>query len=492
MSNESPALSNESPALSNAAHPVLAIALGIVPESFRRGLFELLPPQLPPDWEVRDIGDTTDAVIAAVRAAGPNLDWTTLLVTPHLGGSYPLDWTLAGCLRAVPELRLALFARGGAETTSLVQKLAAHGLTNILLDQPPPSVSDIVRLVTTTSGRDTLTPFLSETPPETVAAPDLLEPNGPPSPAHRPLVVTRHTHSVREVPLRTRVVAVVGGKGSVGKTSLCANLATAAAQSGYTAVALDLDWAKPALALRFQPTSAPLPADPRSLLTTINANHLTDRRLPTDPFTLSAADREDIRHFVSTCLAAATPAGPVLIPGPSRDSDLTAEPPDGLLRVLIELAAAQSAVVFVDTGLPSDPEWAPIVAQADRILLVVAPEYEHVLEAVDVLHRLDHLAIDRRKTGVLVNRRARWGISTEDIMNTHLKFPDRPRLPLWGQIPWDPQAWEHSVSQHRPLALTRPVPWRRLLFATTGLKTAERPSRWPSFGLRRGAAPPAV
>lgn len=470
---------------------VLAVALGIVPEPFRQSMFQLLPPQLS-NWEVRDIGDTTDDVIAAVRAAGPNLDWTTLLVTPHLGGGYPLDWTLAGCLRAFPELRLAIFARQNPETVTLVQKLAAHGFTNILLDHPSPTVVDFVRLVTQTSPRDTLTPFLGETPPVPIAAPDLLEPAGTPSPAHRPIVVTRHTHSVREVPVRTRVVAVVGGKGSVGKTSICANLATAAARIGYTATALDLDWAKPALTLRFQPATVPLSADPRGLLTTINANHLTDRRLPTDRFLLSVADHEDTRHFVDLCFGAPTAAGPVLIPGPSRDNDLAADPPDGLLTALIDAAAAKSTVVFVDTGLPSDPEWVSVVARADRIILVVAPEYEHVLEAVDVLHRLDHLAVDRRKVGVLINRRARWGISTDDIMNTHLKFPERPRLPHWGTVPWDPQAWEHSVSQHRPLALTRPAPWRRLLFATTGLKTAERHSRWPTFGIGREARPPAV
>jgi MinD-like ATPase involved in chromosome partitioning or flagellar assembly len=471
---------------------VLAVALGIVPAPFRRGLLELLPPALPPGWAVREIGDTTDDVVAAVRSQGPNLDWTTLLVTPHLGGGYPLAWTLAGCLRAFPELRLALFARHTAETVALVRQLAGHGLTNVLLDQPPPDVADFVRLVTETRPRDAIRAFLGEHPAEALAAPDLLEAENPAAPARRPIVVTRRTETVRAEPVRTRVVAIVGGKGSVGKTSLCANLATAAARLGHTAAAVDLDWAKPALALRFQAPGAALAADPRALLATLNASHLPDHR-SADRFTLTLADRDDIRHFVDLCAGAPTPAGPVLVPGPSRDNDLPADPPSGLLAAIMDAAAALATVVFVDTGLPSDPEWISVVTRADRLILVAAPEYEHVLEAADVLQRLDHLAVDRRKVGVVMNRRARWGISTEDIMAVHLKLPDRPRLPLWGTIPWDPQTWERSVSQHRPVALARPGPWVHLLFVTTGLKAAARSGRWPSVRIGRGAVrPPAV
>jgi len=475
------------------ARPVLAVALGPVPQAFRDAFFHLIPPALPPTWEVRQVGATTDDLVAAVRQAGPGLDWTTLLVTPLLGGSYPLDATLAGCARAFPALRLAVFGRRDADTTRLVRRLAAHGLTNVLLDDPAPAVADFVRLVTTTWPRETLAPFLADAPPEeAVTAPDLLAPDASPEAPRRVFVVTRETERTRAVPVRTRLVAVIGGKGGVGKTSLAANLATAASRLAHTAVALDADWAKPALALRFQAPDAPLAADPRTLLMSLRSNHLADG-VRGAPFQLLPADLADCRHFLDLCATAPTPAGPILVPGPSRDPTLAAVPPPGLLPALAEEAAKLGAVVFVDTGLPADPDWDDLVLQADRVVLAVTPEYEHVLEATEVLRRLAAIGTDWRKVGLVINRRARWGLPTEDIVGVHCRVPDRPPLALWGVVPWDPARWEASLRQHTPLAARQPGPWTHLVQQVTGLapNTGPARTRW-RLGFGRRPAPTAA
>jgi MinD-like ATPase involved in chromosome partitioning or flagellar assembly len=471
---------------------VLAVALGPVPDAFRTAFFRLIPPALPPDWEVRQVGATTDDLVETIRAAGPGLDWTTLLVTPYLGGSYPLDAILAGCARAYPQLRLAVFGQRNADTARLVRRLAAHRLTNVLLDQPPPAVDDFVRLVTTDWPPDAIRPFLTGAPEEAVTAPDLLAPDTSPDAPRRVLVVLRETTRTQAQAVRTRVVAVVGGKGGVGKTSLTANLATAAARLAHTAIALDADWAKPALALRFQAPDAPLTADPRTMLLNIRQNHLAAGAIGA-AFQLLPTDLADCRHLLDLCAAAPAPAGPILVPGPSRDPTLAAVPPPGLLPALVEEAAKLGAVVFVDTGLPPDPDWDDLVLQADRVVVAVTPEYEHVLEATEVLRRLTAIGIDARKVGLVVNRRGRWGLPTEDIVGVHCRWPDHPPLPLWGVVPWDPARWEASLAQHTPLALRQPRAWARLVRQVAGLTPtpAAARTRW-RFGFGRASRPQEV
>lgn len=162
--------------------PVLAMALGVVPDPLRQSLATQLPKHLPGGWVVREVAQTTDALVEALRLAGPACDWTTLLVTPMLGGQRDLADTLAGCVRALPHLRLAVFGRRKPETAKLVQQLAGHGLTNVLLDNPAPRIDDLVRLVTEDFPRSAIAEFLTDRSVATVTAPDLLEPVASPPP----------------------------------------------------------------------------------------------------------------------------------------------------------------------------------------------------------------------------------------------------------------------------------------------------------------------
>ncbi len=159
----------------SASAPVLAMALGVVPEPLRQSLATQLPKHLPGGWGVREGAQTTDDLVDALRLAGPACDWTTLLVTPMLGGQRDLADTLAGCMRALPHLRLAVFGRRKPETAKLVQQLAGHGLTNVLLDNPAPRIEDLVRLVTEDFPRSAIADFLTDRTAVTVTAPDLLE-----------------------------------------------------------------------------------------------------------------------------------------------------------------------------------------------------------------------------------------------------------------------------------------------------------------------------
>jgi MinD superfamily P-loop ATPase len=111
---------------------------------------------------------------------------------------------------------------------------------------------------------------------------------------------------------------------------------------------------------------------------------------------------------------------------------------------------------------------------------VTTPEYAVVLETIDLVRKLDLLQVPRAKRGIVINKRSKWGFSTEAICTVQL-----PGIPLLGTIPYDPVRWEHALQQHRPLALDHPKPWHHLFQAITHV-APERPRR--SWFRRKGAA----
>jgi MinD-like ATPase involved in chromosome partitioning or flagellar assembly len=433
----------------------LALALGPVSPVLREALLTHLPPMLPAGWTVEVVGDTTEELL---NRAAEDPGWTAILVTPVLAGTPPLPNALAAIMTRWPDLRVALYGPDDPHVRALVRSLAAYGLTNVLFDTTQPTLQDLVRLVTTNYDRGVVQDILAaavDEGPVRAAEPMGLGPVVAPSP----------TAPGRVRPIRDKIIAVISGKGGAGKTSLVANLLAIGA-GGDAVAALDADWGKPALWTHFFPYNAPPTyADFSQLADMMEREH--HRELTLGSLAVTAKDREACRQWVDLCVSHPVHDG-ILLPGPSRETPLAIPPLPGLYTEVLRQVRERATVTFVDTPLPAGSgAWVELVQQADRLVLVLTPEMEQVLEATAVLARLERHSIPRNRVVVVVNRRAKWGIPTEGIQASV-----GTDLPIVAQIADQPRVWEQHRQRHRPLALDQPEPWRTLYQHLTGLPAA--------------------
>lgn len=447
------------PELPSAARHTLALALGPVSPVLRTALLTHLPPMLPAGWTVEEVGDTTEDLL---NRAAEDPGWTALLVTPVVTGTPPLPNALAALMTRCPDVRVALYGTDDPTVRSLVRSLAAYGLTNVLFDTSQPTLQDLVTLVTTNYDRRVVQDILTagvDDGPVRAAEPMGLGPVIAPSPTA--------PGTVR--PIRDKIIAVISGKGGAGKTSLVANLLAVGAGSDAVA-ALDADWGKPALWMHFFPYNAPPTyADFSQLADMMEREH--HRELAMGSLAITAKDREACRQWVDLCVGHPVHDG-ILLPGPARETPMAVDPLPGLYTEVLRQVRERATVTFVDTPLPAGSGvWPELVQQADRVVLVLTPEMEQVLEATSVLARLDRHSIPRNRVVVVVNRRAKWGLTTEAIQASI-----GADLPLVAQIADQPRLWEQHRQRHRPLALDQAEPWRSLYNRLTGL-TAAGPRR---------------
>lgn len=316
---------------------------------------------------------------------------------------------------------------------------------------------------------------------------DLVLPNQPlaaalASPAHYGDAVRWHTGLDRNVggdrvsgpPVDPEVVAaqtiaVVSGKGGVGKTSFVANCLVAA--SAWGAAGIDADYVKPSLHLAFRSAEAAGEHDLDQLMAAITA--------PTDPLhpDWSVRDRQTLREWVR--LAWTVQDGVRVVSGPSRTRDVLPVVPAGLVAALAEASQKTARLTLIDTpGSTMETSWVEAVEVADWIVLVTTPDYASVLEATDVLRKLDYLHIPRRRVWLVINKRGRTGYTTAEITQTHLKD-----LPLLAVLPDQPGRFHQAWRMHRPLAVTDRKTWADIVRKMTGVEPdrprSKRPFQWP-------------
>lgn len=437
---------------------VCAIALGQVSPALRAAIAEL-PQWLPVDWTVVPVGDTVQELLTA---AADHPGWTTLFVTAALHGDPPLANALAAIMRRYQDLRVVLYGTDKPAVRELVGSLVGLGLTNVAFDtdQPAPTLRRFVELITTDQPRNAVLNYVPDAPVK-LAEPLGLDPvvAGAPVAAPGPIRV-----------VRDKVIAVVAGKSGAGKTSLVANLFAVGAQ-GEAVAAVDCDWRKSALYLHFyDPAHPPAYANFHDLAQTVEQNHSRELDRAQLAFTLTARDREDCRLWVDQSAAQPWRHG-ILVPGVRRDTPLLVEPLPGLAAQVVSFVRERATVTFVDTPPPWDTAWESLVRTADRVLLLTIPEYEHVLEATDVLRRLDVVGVPRDHISLVINRRSKnWGLATDEIADTL-------KLKPIAVIPADPRLWEAARQQHQPVALgARAGQWRALYVHLTGM-SAPKPRR---------------
>lgn len=446
-----------------APDAVCALALGAVLGEFRQSLAAQLPTALHAadptlTWSLVTAPDSTDGLWDAV-AAQATPPWTTLVVTSELYGSLSLAQTLVNIRQHWPSVRIAVMvSQLTAETRQLIATCAAHRIYNVLLGRDL-TAANIAAAVTRDGRWEDLQPYLTEavTVPLASAAP------APAPPAAAPPAAE---------PMPTYTVAVVSGKGGVGKTGLIANLLTVTGP--WNTMAVDLDYIKPSLPLYFHEANEAPALDLRRLLTQIQAHHRPT--LGSAPVavidTLTDDDRRDIQQYVDQAEVVAP--GARVVPGASRFETVMPLPPTAVMAAILEACQRHARFVFIDTpGVPTDPLWISSVRAADFVAIVTTPEYAVLLETIDLVRKLDLLQVPREKRGLIVNKRAKWGYPTAAIRRTHLPGPA-----FLGEVPYDPVRWERSLQQHRPLALDHPKPWRTLFEAITHVKPERTAPRW--------------
>lgn len=444
-----------------------AVALGPVREEFRNLIFQELPKRLPVGWTLVDVGDTVHDLLAA---AASNPDWTTLFVTAKLHGD-TLANALAAIMRRYDTLRVVFFGTDTPAVREAVGSLVGHGLTNVAFDtdDPRPSLRHLADLITTDLPRNAVMNYVP------LKAVNIADPLGLERAEAVP--TAGPTGPIRVV--RDKVIAVIAGKGGAGKTSVVANLFAVGAMTEAVA-AVDCDMHKSALYMHFwDPGHHPTYANFQDLAQTVETNHSREFARPQVSFALTARDHEDCRRWVEHSAAQPWNKG-ILVPGVKRDTPLLFEPLPGLAAQVVRWVRERATVTFVDTPAPWDSSWDSLVLSADRLLLITTPEHEQVLEATDVLRRLEMLGVSREKLALVINRRAKhWGVATDDIASTL-------RLKPLVVIPDAPQAWEAARATHRPVSLgAQDRIWRSLYNELTGLPPGKQPTPRPrARGLR--------
>ncbi len=158
---------------------------------------------------------------------------------------------------------------------------------------------------------------------------------------------------------RPRLIAVGGGKGGVGKSFLCANLAVALAKSGYRAVLVDADLAGANLH-----TCLHMPAPPVSLADFVARREVDLGKL------LQATGIPNLQLIAGTGAHLGTPH-----PTSAQREQLI----EGLRRLPADF-------VLVDLGAGSDAPVVEFFLVSDRGFVVMTPEPTAVENAYSFLH----------------------------------------------------------------------------------------------------------
>ena len=263
---------------------------------------------------------------------------------------------------------------------------------------------------------------------------------------------------------------VISGKGGVGKTSFVANCLVAA--SAWGAIGIDADYVKPTLSLAFYAADDPDQGDLGQLLAALEAS---DAPRPTGSW--SPRDQQTIRDWVHQSDLVAQ--GARLVSGPRRVSAVTPAVPPGLVTALAEAAQKMARITLIDTpGSTLEYSWLEAVQAADWLVLVTTPDAPAVLEARDVLRKLDHLQIPRNRVWLVISQRGKSGYSTAEIVQTQLP------LPLLAVIPEQRSLWHHAWRLHHPPALKDRVTWTQIVEKMTGMAPDRARKKHP-FRLRR-------
>lgn len=275
------------------------------------------------------------------------------------------------------------------------------------------------------------------------------------------------------------VIAVAGGAGSPGRTTVALNLAVALGAAAPCVLA-ELDLSAPALA-------AYIDADPSR-----------------NVCTLAHVVRDDPRAWDSALVGELQPVGSsgshtlVLCGPPKREMRARVGPP--LVERLIDELAQRYRWVIIDVGaewLGADGAAAShraALARAHHVLLVSAADFVGLWHARTALDQLEHLiGIDRRTVHLVLNRHDPRFHNSRHEVEWHIGAP------VAAVVPLDHTGQQRAMAEQRPAVVDRSSrAGRALLALAEGLHEGKLSvplaggvrRRWWQSLLRRPSGPP--
>jgi len=211
----------------------------------------------------------------------------------------------------------------------------------------------------------------------------------------------------------TRSIAVIGGKGGVGKTTLVSNLSTALTELGYEVTAMDANLTTPNLGLHL-------------------GMHLAPKTLHDVLKRKSKLKNTIYPHTL----------GFKLIPGSMSVNDLTGVDVGRLPEVTLNLLG-KSDFVIMDCAAGLGREAVSAMEAADEILIITNPDLPSVADALKTMKLAQGL--NKKITGVVVNR---VGKKWHELNKGEIE--DMLGMPVLVEIPED-KTVAKSIAVKRPV-----------------------------------------
>src|SRR3989338_8814657 len=212
----------------------------------------------------------------------------------------------------------------------------------------------------------------------------------------------------------TRIIAVVSGKGGVGKTTMVANLGTALAKMGKNVIILDANLTTPSLGM-----------------------HLG---VPLYPVTLHDVlkGRANIKDAVYS-----HESGVRIVPAGISLRDMRGVDSKDLPNALLDLLGS-AEIILLDASAGFGRETLASIESADEILIVTNPEISAVTDALKASKISEQLGT--KVTGLILNRVTgkNYEMTTRDIIGM------LDNINLIGEVPEDLEV-QKSVAARNPV-----------------------------------------